>query len=337
MISARLYRWLASFLFLSCLVIGMAAVCHAEDVKIGFVHSGEIINDNSFNEMAVAGLRKLQKEQHVRILTRSAGFSTEATLNAVDSLLSEGVRIVVINGSSIGNRFGEIALDHPEVVFILVDSRIEGYPNIISIDYAQGKGSCLVGALCAWQSKTGRIGFIGGSELPVIKDFLNGFIKGVEYSGRKVDVMVDFVRKGESEKGFEDPQQASILAMRMYEAGADIIYAVAGLSGNGIIQAACKTGNLVVGVDSDQDYMAKGTVLTSMMKRIDVTLHKEVLAVLNGTYVPGRKVYGLADHGVGLTKMKYSRHLVSPVVLEKLDELKAKLISGKINLNFSAE
>ena len=337
MIKAKLY--FKPFIFLLVLLLSLlgAVFCHAEQVKIGFVHSGEIINDSSFNEMAVAGLRKLQKEQPVEILVRRGGFTAEATSAAIESLLSEGVSIIVVNGTPVGNRFGAIALDHTDVLFILNDSKIDGYPNIISIDYAQGMGSCLVGALCAWQSKTGKIGFIGGNELPVIKEFLNGFRTGVEYSGRDVDIEVQFVRKGYSEKGFEDPQQANLLASRMYASGVDIIYAVAGLSGNGVIQAAHQSGNLVVGVDSDQDHMAKGTVLTSMMKRLDVAVYKEALAALNGTYVPGHRVYGLANNGVGLTGMKYCKHLVAPGVLEKLDELKEKLISGKIKLNPSAD
>ncbi|NDV25768.1 BMP family protein [Desulfovibrio sp. JC010] len=337
MISAGSFRRLLTLLFLFCFAFGVTTVCDAKQVKVGFVHSGETINDSSFNEMAVAGLRRLQKEQQVQILPRRGGFTTERTLEAVSSLLSEEVRIMVINGAPIGNRFGEVALDHPEVIFILTDSRIEGYPNIISIDYAQGMGSCLVGALCAWQTKTGRVGFIGGNELPVIKEFLKGFREGVKYSGRDVEVDVQYVRKGNAEKGFEDPQQANILASRMYGAGVDIIFAVAGLSGNGVIQAARNSGNLAVGVDSDQDHMAKGSVLTSMMKRLDIAVYKEVLAVLNGTHVPGRRVYDLSNEGVCLTEMKYSKHLIAPDVLEKLHELKAKLVSGKVKLNPSAE
>jgi basic membrane protein A len=318
------------FLILFCFVFGVAQVCHANTVKIGFVYSGVTINDSSFNEMAAAGLHKLQKSRQVEVLARKGGFTVAETMKAINSLLSEGIKIIVINSSTYGKRFGAVALDHPDVVFVFVDTKIEGYPNIISIDYAQGMGSCLVGALCAWQTKTGRIGFLGGNESPVIMDFLQGFRKGVEYSGRDVRIDVQFVRKGMSDKGFEDPQQANYLAGRMYGAGADIIFAVAGLSGNGVIHAARKSGNLVVGVDSNQDYMAKGTVLTSMMKRFDVAVYKEVLAVLDGNYVSGNKRYDLANGGVGLTDMKYTKHLLAPGVLEKLNELKLKLVEGKL-------
>lgn len=319
-------------MFLAVFAFGKVSVCQAKEVKIGFVASGGTINDSSFNQMAASGLHRLQKEYQVSLVVRRGGFSAESVTEAVYSILGEGVNILVINRMPVGNRFGAIALDHPDVVFIFNDSDLEGYPNVISIDYAQDMGSCLVGALCAWQTKTGRIGFIGANESPVIKTFLNGFRNGVRLSGKDVEVNVNFVHSGISEKGFEDPQQANALALQMYGAGVDIIYAVAGLSGNGIIQAARKTGNLVVGVDSDQDHMAKGTVLTSMMKRLDIAIYKECLSVLEGVYVPGRKKYGLADGGVGLTEMKYSKHLVSPVVLKKIDEIRQDLSSGKIKL-----
>lgn len=328
---------LTLFLFLSVLSFGKVSVCQAKEVKIGFVASGGTINDSSFNQMVAAGLHRLQKEHQVSLVVRRGGFSVESVTDAVYSILGEGVEILVINSMPAGNRFGAIALDYPDVVFIFNDSDLEGYPNVISIDYAHDMGSCLVGALCAWQTKTGRIGFIGATELPVIKNFLNGFRNGVRLSGKDVEVDVNYVRSGESEKGFEDPQQANALALQMYGAGADIIYSVAGLSGNGIIQAARETGNLVVGVDSDQDHMAKGTVLTSMMKRLDIAVYKECLSVLKGTYVPGCKKYGLADGGVGLTEMKYSKHLVSPVVLKKIDEMEQDLSSGKIKLKSSVE
>ncbi|WP_320174551.1 BMP family ABC transporter substrate-binding protein [Maridesulfovibrio sp.] len=306
-------------------------------MKIGFVASGDTINDNSFNEMVAAGLRRLQKERHVELVVRRGGFTVDSVTEAVESAISEGAEIVVVNSMPVGNRFGEIVLDHPEVVFIFNDSTIDGYSNVVSINYAHGSGSCLVGALCAWQTKTGKIGFIGGNELPVITEFLKGFQRGVELSGKEVEVDVKFVRRGSSEKGFEDPQQANALALKMYGSGTDIIYAVAGLSGNGIIQAARETGNLVVGVDSDQDHLAKGTVLTSMMKRLDVAVYKECLAVLNGNFTPGRKAYGLADGAVGLTEMKYSKNLISHDVLRLLENLRKDLVSGKIKVEPSAQ
>lgn len=333
----NLHGRLAFFLFLILWIFGAVSICHAQNVKIGFVTSGGTINDSSFNSMVVSGLRRLQNEKHVEIVVRRGGFTFDSVRKAIYSTLEENVSIVVINSALVEKRFAEVVLDHPDVVFILNDSSIDGYPNIISIKYEQGIGSCLVGALCAWQSKTGRIGFLGANEIPVIKDFLNGFLQGVKYSGRDVEVVTKFVRSGNSAKGFDDPQQANVLAMDMYNSGVDIIYAVAGLSGNGIIQAARESGNLVVGVDSDQDHMAKGNVLTSMLKRLDVAVYKEALAVLNGTYVSGCKVYDLANGGIGLTEMKYTNHLVSPDVFTKLDDLRNGLISGKIKVKPSVE
>ncbi len=325
------------FLFILVSIFGNNSICRAEVVRIGFVTAGNAVNDNSFNGMTIAGLRRLQRDFQVEVLVRSGGYVVESVRQAILSLLKENVRIIVTNSATVEGRFAEIALDYPNVVFVLNDCNIEGYPNVVSIDYAQEMGSYLVGALCAWQTKTGKVGFIGGNEMPVIKGFLNGFLQGVRFSGRDIEVDVKFVRRGNSEKGFEDPKQANALAMGMYNSGVDIIYAVAGLAGNGVIQAARKTGNQVVGVDSNQDHMAKGVVLTSMMKRLDVAVYKEVRSILTGTFAPGCKVYNLGNEGVGLTEMKYSKHLVAPEVLDKLEKLRNDLISGNVKVEPSAE
>ncbi|WP_432738211.1 BMP family lipoprotein [Maridesulfovibrio sp. FT414] len=296
--------------------------------------SGSALDDDSFNGMTVSGLRRLQQKFDLHIEVRAGGFAFADQAKQLQSLLDSNAHVIVINSSKNIDEILGFAGHHPEIRFIINDASVRGYDNVSSIAYGQGMGSCLVGALCAWQTKTGKVGFIGGNENSVIQDFLSGFRAGVELSGKDVSVEVKFIRCGSAVEGFEDPQQASLLARRMYASGVDIIYAVAGLSGNGVIQAARKTGNYVVGVDSNQDHMAKGTILTSMMKRLDVAVYNEVLSVLEGRFVPGPKNYDLSNDGVCLTDMKYSRHLISKEVLHKLDGLKEKLVSGTVRLDF---
>lgn len=310
-----------------------SAYAEATPLTVGFVASGAALDDDSFNGMTISGLRKLQKKHNLKIEVSSGGFGYENIRKGLDSVIKRHSDVIVINSSTNHDEIIEFTQEHPDIYFIINDARIEGYPNVSSIYYGQCMGSCLVGALCGWQSKTGKVGFIGGNEHPVIKDFMCGFKKGVEFSHSSVEVDVKFIRNGDSKEGFEDPRQANILAKRMYASGVDIIYAVAGLSGNGVMQAARTSGNFMIGVDSNQDYMAKGTILTSMMKRLDVAVYNEVLSILNGKFVPGSKVYDLSNNGVGLTDMKYSRHLISDDVLQKLDDLQGKLATGKIRLN----
>lgn len=332
----RLYA--VSLVFILCLTFLLQpAFCDAEPVIVGFIANGFALDDDSFNGMTIAGLRRLQNKYDLKIKARSGGSSYENFEKQMQLLLDGGVRILVVNSSTNHAKILKFFSRHPEVRFIMNDACITGYDNVSSISYDQCSGSFLVGALCAWQSKTGKVGFIGGNQSPVIQDFLSGFRQGVVFAANGVDLAVDFIRCGSSVEGFEDPRQANLLAKRMYASGVDIIYAAAGLSGNGIIQAARKSGNWVVGVDSDQDYMAKGTILTSMMKRLDVAVYNEVLSAIEGRFVPGVKKYDLSNGGVGLTEMKYTRHLISDEVLSRLEDLKKKISVGAIRLNCSAQ
>lgn len=313
------------------------SLSQAESAVVGFIASGKIVDDDSFNWMTVTGLNRLKRKFDIKVEVRHGGFSYDEFKKETDSLLADNATIVIINSSNNHQKIAEYISNHPEVIFIMNDARIDGYKNLSSISYGQCMGSCLVGALCAWQTQTGKVGFIGGNEHHVIKDFLDGFRQGVQLSGRDVDIVVQFIRKGVSAKGYEDPKQANMIARGMYASGVDIIYSVAGLSGNGVIQAASKTGNYVVGVDSDQDFMAKGTVLTSMMKRLDVAVYNEVLSVLEGRFSPGIKEYDLSNNGVGLTEMKYTEHLISSDVKRRLSELKEQLATGAIRLDCKAK
>lgn len=305
----------------------------AAQLTVGFVAGGEALDDDTFNGMTISGLRQLQKEYDLKVEVSSGGFGFEDIRKGLESVIKRNSDVIIINSSTNIDEIIAFTQHYPDLFFIINDARIEGYSNVSSIYYDQCMGSYLVGALCGWQSKTGRVGFIGGNQLPVIMDFLCGFKEGLKASNNNVQLEVMFVRNGNSREGFEDPRQANLLAKRMYASGVDIIYAVAGLSGNGIIQAARTSGNFVVGVDSDQDHMAKGTILTSMMKRLDVAVYNEVLSILNGEFVPGSKVYSLSNDGVGLTEMKYSRHLIAEDLLERLDDLQKKIVAGQIQLN----
>ncbi|SDL47412.1 basic membrane protein A [Maridesulfovibrio ferrireducens] len=308
----------------------VSETCFADSVVIGFITDGSALDDDSFNCMTVVGLRRLQSDYDVKVQVRCGGFTAQSFAKGLNSLLDKEIKIIVINASTHRDLIVAAVKTHSDVIFILNGVAVTGYPNVSSLHFGQRMGSCLVGALCAWQSKTGKIGFIGGNESPVILEFLCGFKQGVKLAGEKVDVDVKFVRKGLSVTGFEDPHHGNELAKAMYASGVDIIYSVAGLSGNGIIYAAQESGNYVVGVDSNQDYMAKGNVLTSMMKLLDVAVYQEVVSVLKRKFTPGVKEYDLLNGGVALTDMKFSRHLISKKIRDELKIMEQDLVSGKI-------
>ena len=312
-----------------------SAVCFANSTVVGFITDGSTLDDDSFNSITIVGLRRLQKDYGIEKEICCGGFTAETFSNELNSLLAKKVNIVVVNTTIHRDILVAAIKDHPDVFFILNEVIVNGYPNVSSIRFNQKEGSCLVGALCAWQSKTGKIGFIGGNESPAILDFLCGFKQGVRLTRKKCEIDIRFIRSGVSIDGFEDPQRGNELAREMYDSGVDIIYSVAGLSGNGIIYAAQQSGKYVVGVDSDQDYIAKGTVLTSMMKRLDLAVYHEIESILLGKFKPGVKEYDLQNGGVALSNMNYTKDLISGKIRDKLKDMEQLLKSGKITFNCS--
>ncbi len=169
-------------------------------------------------------------------------------------------------------------------------------------------------------------------EIPPLKAFLIGYQEGVRYADPKVEVKSVFITKLPDFSGFVSPEKGKHFAKELYNQGVDIIYNVASLSGNGIIQEAKIQKKYVIGVDYDQDAMAKGYVLTSMIKRLDRSTYLEVKNFLDGKFKHGAKIYGIKEGGISLSEMKYTKHLIPDEILKKLKVIESKIISGEIKV-----
>jgi basic membrane protein A len=169
-------------------------------------------------------------------------------------------------------------------------------------------------------------------DTPAVHSFQVGFAEGVAHADPAVAIEVDFVSTGNDFSGFSDPGRGARIATAMYAGGVDIIFAVAGLTGNGVIRAAQQAGKFAIGVDADQDHMAKGHVLTSMMKRLDRAAFLEVTRIVQGEFEAGTTTYSLADGGVSLSPMKYTRHLIPDEVLAALKAIESGIIAGRIRV-----
>ncbi len=230
------------------------------------------------------------------------------------------------------------AILYPEIYFILNDKPLTGLPNVISTVYGQHEGSFLVGALAGWMTKTKKVAFIGGVDTKVIHAFRIGFREGVHYADPKVEVAEAYVSRGRDFSGFQNPAEGHRLALEQYKNGVDIIYAAAGLSGNGVILAAQQEKKFVIGVDTNQDHLAKGFVLTSMVKRLDHAIFQEISNIIKGSVKAGVHFYGLKQGGISLTPMKHTKHLVPGQILQSIKETEAKIITGEIKVtNFLYE
>lgn len=307
------------------------------DISVGFLVGVSGLGDQSFNDMTYAGLFRVKKEHEIELIFEDSVKSDEAFEASMLRLIQKGSNIIIANGFYMKQLVEKHAKKHPEIYFILQDAIITGYPNVISILYSVNEGSFLAGALAGMMTKTDHIGFIGGVDIPIMHVFRQGFREGVEYVNPKASISEQFISVAPDYSGFKQPAAGLKIALDLYSNQVDIIFSAAGLSGNGIIQAAKKTKNFAIGVDSDQDHLAKGYVLTSMMKRLDIATYNEVNKIIQGNITPGPKIYGLKQNGVGLSPMNFTKHLIPQDVVDNLKDIEQQIVSGKLAVSHYLE
>jgi len=300
------------------LMVGMAAA----DPAIIYDLGGKF--DKSFNEAAFNGAEKWAKETGGTY--KELEMQDEAQREqALRRLAEAGANPVVMTGFAFGDVLAKVAPDFPDTKFAIIDMVVDA-PNVKSVVFTEHEGSYLVGMLAAMASKTGTVGFIGGMDIPLIRKFGCGYAEGAKAVNPDIKIVLNMT--GTTPAAWNDPVKGAELAKGQKAQGADVIYAAAGGTGVGVLQAAADEGILSIGVDSNQNYLHPGSVLTSMMKRVDNAVYS---AFKEGTDLkPGLEVMGLANEGVGYAMDENNASLVTPEMVAKVDEAAAKIKSGEI-------
>jgi basic membrane protein A len=284
--------------------------------------------DKSFNEAAYHGAEKFKAETGIPYLEFEV--TTESQRDqALRRMAQRGANVVIAVGFAFATPLEEIAKEYPDTKFVIIDSVVDA-PNVQSVVFKEQEGSFLVGMAAAMASKTGKVGFVGGMDIPLIRNFAYGYEQGVKYVNPKAEVFVNMT--GTTPAAWNDPAKGAELAQSQFDRGADVVYAAAGGTGLGVLQAAADAGKLSIGVDSNQNYLHPGSVLTSMMKRVDVAVYNAFKTAKDGTWQPGEKNLGLAENGVGYALDKYNRALITPEMEARLEDAKAKIISGELKV-----
>ena len=226
----------------------------------------------------------------------------------------------------------KLAREFPDKKFACVDYTVTPNdtlpPNLVALKFKEEEGSYLVGALAGLLNKTGKLGFVGGMEIPLIKKFEAGYVAGVHAVRPKTQVIVKYA--GTTGTAFKDPTKGKELALAEYNQGADIIYHASGSTGLGVFEAAREKGKLAIGVDSDQYDEAPDNVLTSMVKRVDVAVFETIKALGEHRWSSGVKVFGLAEQGVAWVYDDRNKARIPDPVRATVDSLKAEIIAGRI-------
>ncbi|HJU53510.1 MAG TPA: BMP family ABC transporter substrate-binding protein [Pyrinomonadaceae bacterium] len=222
-----------------------------------------------------------------------------------------------------------VAKDYPNVNFVIIDGKIE-LPNVTSLLFREQEGSYLVGMIAAMKSQTGTVGFIGGMDIPLIHRFEVGYTEGAHAANPNINVIANYV--GVTPAAWNNPGQGKELATAQIGKGADVIFTAAGNSGLGAFDAAEQQKKFVIGVDSNQNWVKPGYVLTSMVKRIDNAVYQIVKERVSGQFKAGVHIYGLENGGVGYALDQYNEKLIPPEALQKVEEAKQKIINGEIKV-----
>lgn len=308
------------------------APAEAKKLRAGMVTDIAGIGDRSFNESAWRGLQRAEKElgADVRYLESAKLPDYEQNLRL---LAQQKYDVVVAVGFAMEEALKKVAPQFPNTIFAIVDGDAPDLPNCVSLKFREQEGSFLVGALAGAMTKTGTVGFVGGMEIPLIKKFESGYRAGVMTTNPKAKVLVGYTGN------WTDSAKGKELALSQFERGADIVYHASGQCGLGVIEAAKKTGegHFAIGVDSDQDYIEPGYVLTSMIKSVDNAVFQVCKEVVEGKFQPGTRDLGIKEGGVGLSPMRYTKHLVPKEVLAKIETLRQMVADGKLKVPASEE
>ena len=240
-----------------------------------------------------------------------------------------GANVVVAVGFSFATPLEQIAKEYPDTKFVIIDSVVE-QPNVQSVVFKEHEGSFLVGMAAALASKTGKVGFVGGMDIPLIRNFAHGYEQGVKHVNGDAEVFVNMT--GTTPAAWNDPAKGAELAQSQFDRGADVVYAAAGGTGLGVLQAAADSGKLSIGVDSNQNYLHPGSVLTSMLKRVDVAVYNAFKDAMEGDLATGVQNLGLAEDGVGYALDEYNRELITPEMEAQLEDAKAQIIAGELTV-----
>ena len=282
--------------------------------------------DKSFNEAAFNGAEKFRAETGIayRAVEIPEPSKREDTLRAA---ARGGATIVVAMGFAQGPSVARVALEYPATRFTLIDAVVDR-PNVQSVIFREQEGSFLVGMAAALVSKSRAIGIIGGMDIPPIRKFFAGYVQGARHADPDIVVRRDFV--GTTPAAWNDPARGADLANRQFDRGVDVVFAAAGGTGLGVYRAASKRGRLAIGVDTNQNYLHPGTMLTSMVKRVDRAVHEAFKSAANGSWKSGVRRLGLKEDGVGYALDDHNRSLITPAMEARIEQARKDIVSGRI-------
>ena len=299
----------------------------AADFKPAVIYDMGGKYDKSFNEGVWNGVEKFTKETGVEVMEFEVTNETQRE-QAMRRMAERGATIVLGVGFAQADAIAKVSADYPDKQFSIIDVGWLDAPNLRQYVFKEHEGSYLVGVAAALASKTDKVGFVGGMDIPLIRKFACGYVGGVKSVNGSAAVYQNMT--GTTPSAWNDPAKGAELTRSQIDRGADVVYHAAGGTGVGVIQAAADAGKLAIGVDSNQNGMAPGSVLTSMLKRVDVAAYETFKDAMSGSFSSGVKVLGVAEGGVDWALDENNASLVTASIKSAVEKARSDILSGKV-------
>ena len=315
------------------LAAGMAlllvAAAGADEIKPAVVFDMGGKFDKSFNEGIYNGVEQFRTETGIEYGEFEVVNEAQRE-QALRNFARRGYNPIIAVGFGQAPALDKVAAEYPDTSFSIIDMVVD-QPNVQSIVFKEHEGSFLVGMIAALASETGKVGFVGGMDIPLIRRFACGYEHGVMYVNPDAQVYQNMT--GTTPAAWNDPVKGAELAKSQFDRGADIVFAAAGGTGLGVLQAAADDGKLSIGVDSNQNYLHPGSVLTSMLKRVDVAAYEVFKTAMSRTWAAGIKDLGLAEDGVGWALDEHNRSLITDEMQGQVEAARAAIVAGEMNVH----
>jgi basic membrane protein A len=302
-------------------------------LRVGLVLDVGGRGDKSFNDAAYRGVERAMKELGASV-SAIEPVSSEDREAGLRLFAAQDMDLVVGVGFIFSRDVDVVARAYPKVRFACIDYAPAGPagppPNVAGLAFREEEGSYLVGAVAGLMSKTKHVGFVGGMTIPLIRKFEAGYVAGVAASCSTCKVHSAYA--GSTPEAFKDPSKGKTLAIAQIGAGADVIFHASGATGHGVFEAAHDARVLAIGVDSDQHDEMPGTVLTSMVKQVDVALFETIRAIAEGRFRGGMQVFGLREGGVDYIHEGDHGALIPKTVVATVAGLRDEVVKGSVRV-----
>lgn len=329
----NLYQHLSRFVIALALVASVSTPSYAEGTRATFkpaliyLYSGEE-SDNSFINSARNGINRAEIEIRGKVSVTQMT-PTDNVETVIRSVADTGATPIILLGNQNVAPVLKLAEDYPAINFTIIDGLVPPlYPNVQSILFKDHEGAFLVGIIAGKLSKTKMIGFIGGMDIPLIRNFAMGFEQGIKYAAPDAKMNIQMI--GTTSNAWSNPEKAHEMAIAQYTENADIIFAAAGGSSVGVLRAASEKDKLAIGVDTNQNGLFPGHVLTSLVKRVDVAVYDTLKNSYEGSWSPGIKYLGVKEGALDYAVDQNNRNLISEKLIEQVATARDRIISGAI-------